>query len=71
VLPNLHDVDGRTSCRSTELPPHGRTYPDHHARTDTWQPWYRDLMTGTVRGRDPGEPPCLGLRPREWRISRP
>jgi hypothetical protein len=71
VLPNLHDVDGRTSCRPAELPPHGRTYPEHHARTDTWQPWYRDLMTGTVRGRDPGEPRCLGLRPKHWRISRP
>ena len=71
VLPNLHDVDGRTSCRSEELPPHGRTYPEHHARTDTWQPWYRDLMTGTVRGRDRGEPPCLGLRAEHWRRSVP
>ena len=71
VLPNLHDVDRRTSCRSTELPPYGRTYPEHHAATDTWQPWYRDLMTGTVQGRDRGEPACLGLRPEDWSISRP
>jgi hypothetical protein len=71
VLPGLHDVDGRTSCRSSDLPPYGRTYPEHHARTDTWQPWYRDLMTGTIRGRDRGEPPCLGLRPEHWARSRP
>jgi hypothetical protein len=71
VLPNLHDVDRRTSCRSTELPPYGRTYPEHHAATDTWQPWYRDLMTGTVQGRDRAEPACLGLRPEDWSISRP
>jgi hypothetical protein len=71
VMPNLHDVDRRTSCRSIDLAPHGRTYPEHHAATDTWQPWYRDLMTGTVRGRDRGEPPCLGLRPQHWAISRP
>jgi hypothetical protein len=71
VLPNLHDVDGRTSCRATDVPPFGRTYPDHHRETDTWQPWYRDLMTGTVRGRDRGEPPCLGLRPGHWARSRP
>jgi hypothetical protein len=71
VLPNLHDVDRRTSCRSTELPPFGRTYPDHHRETDTWQPWYRDLMTGTVRGRDRDEPECLGLRPEHWARSLP
>ena len=52
VLPGLHDVDGRTSCRSVGLAPFGRTYPEHHQVTDTWQPWYRDLMTGTVRGRE-------------------
>jgi hypothetical protein len=71
VLPDLHDVDGRTSCRSTDLPPFGRTYPDHHRETDTWQPWYRDLMTGTVAGRDRGERPCLGLGPGEWARSLP
>jgi len=71
VLPNLHDVDRRTSCRSTDLPPYGRTYPEHHAATDTWQPWYRDLMTGTVGSRDRAEPRCLGLRPEDWSISRP
>jgi hypothetical protein len=71
VLPNLHDVDRRTSCRPTDLAPFGRTYPEHHAITDTWQPWYRDLMTGTTRGRDRDEPACLGLRPRDWAISRP
>ena len=71
VLPNLHDVDGRTSCRSTDLPPFGKTYPEHHRETDTWQPWYRDLMTGTVRGRDRDEPDCLGLRPEHWARSQP
>ena len=70
VLPGLHDVDGRTSCRSVGLAPFGRTYPEHHQVTDTWQPWYRDLMTGTVRGRDVAEPPCLGLRPEHWAQSR-
>lgn len=71
VLPNLHDVDGRTSCRPADLPPFGRTYPEHHAATDTWQPWYRDLMTGTVGGRDRGEPACLGLRREHWKRSLP
>jgi hypothetical protein len=71
TLPNLHDVDGRTSCRSAALPPFGATYPEHHRATDTWQPWYRDLMTGTVGRRDAGEPPCLGLRPEHWARSRP
>ncbi len=71
VMPNLHDVADRTSCRSADLAPFGRTYPEHHAATDTWQPWYRDLMTGTVRGRDRDEPACLGLRPEHWSISRP
>jgi hypothetical protein len=70
VLPGLHDVDGRTSCRSVGLAPFGRTYPEHHQVTDTWQPWYRDLMTGTVRGRDGAEPPCLGLRPEHWAQAR-
>jgi len=71
ILPNLHDVDRRTSCRPADVPPYGLTYPEHHAATDTWQPWYRDLMTGTVRGRDRREPACLGLRPEHWAISRP
>jgi hypothetical protein len=71
VLPDLHDVDRRTSCRSTELPPFGRSYPEHHGATDTWQPWYRDLMTGTVRGRDRDEPECLGLHREHWARSRP
>ena len=71
TMPDLHDVDGRTSCRPAALSPHGRTYSQHHAATDTWQPWYRDLMTGTVRGRDRHEPECLGLRRGHWAISRP
>jgi len=71
VLPNLHDVDGRTSCRSADLPPFGRTYPEHHAVTDTWQPWYRDLMTGTVGGKGRGEPACLGLHRSHWARSVP
>jgi len=71
VLPGLHDVDGRKSCRPLELAPYGRTYPEHHAETDTWQPWYRDVMTGTVRRRDRDEPACLGLRPEHWAMSRP
>jgi len=71
ILPNLHDVDGRTTCRSTELPPFGRTYPEHHRETDTWQPWYRDLMTGTVGGRGGAEAACLGLRPEHWARSLP
>ena len=70
VLPGLHDVDARTSCRSVSLAPFGRTYPEHHRVTDTWQPWYRDLMTGTVRGKDPSEPSCLGLRSEHWALSR-
>ena len=71
AMPTLHDVDRRTSCRSTDVPPFGTTYPEHHAETDTWQPWYRDLMTGTVRGRDRGEPECQGLRREHWARSLP
>ena len=29
-----------------------------------------DHLTGTVRGRDLAEPPCLGLRPEHWAQSR-
>ena len=64
-LPGLHDVDGRTSARGLDLPPFGDGYVGWHARTDTWQPWYRDLMTGTV-GLKPGERPPLGLTPSRW-----
>jgi hypothetical protein len=64
-LPGLHDVEGRTSARGTDVPPFGKGYVAYHAQTDTWQPWYRDLMTGTVgpKGTEPGP---LGLTPELW-----
>jgi hypothetical protein len=64
-LPGLHDVEGRTSARGSDVAPFGRGYVEHHRRTDTWQPWYRDLMTGTVAPRDGVERP-LGLTPDLW-----
>ena len=63
--PGLHDVDGRTSARSRDVPPLGEGYVQWHARTDTWQPWYRDLMTGTV-GPKGSERPPVGLTPSLW-----
>ena len=64
-LPGLHDVEGRTSARAVDMPPFGEGYVAYHARTDTWQPWYRDLMTGTVgpKGTERGR---LGLTPQLW-----
>jgi hypothetical protein len=64
-LPDLHDVADRTSARSTEVSPYGRGYVDYERETGTWQPWYRDLMTGTVGTKD-GERPPLGLTPERW-----
>jgi len=64
-LPGLHDVEGRTSARGSDVAPFGRAYVEHHAGTDTWQPWYRDLMTGAVAPRD-GERAPLGLTPELW-----
>jgi hypothetical protein len=64
TMPTLHEVEGRTSCRSSDLPPHGLTYPEHESTTGTWQPWYRDLMTGTVR--PPGGGSCQGMTTEVW-----
>jgi hypothetical protein len=64
-LPDLHDVADRTSARDVFFPPFGRGYVDYERQTGTWQPWYRDLMTGTVglKGR---ELPPVGLTPDRW-----
>jgi hypothetical protein len=64
-LPGLHDVEGRTSTRAIDMAPFGRGYVAHQAATDTWQPWYRDLMTGTV-GAKGAERGSLGLTRRLW-----
>ena len=64
-LPGLHDVEGRTSARGTDVPPFGKGYVAYHAQTDTWQPWYRDLMTGTVGPKGTERGP-LGLTPELW-----
>jgi len=64
-LPNLHDVADRSSARPPDVPPYGRGYVAHERETGTWQPWYRDLMTGTVGPKgDEGLP--LGLTPERW-----
>ena len=63
-LPDLHDVADRTSARSTEVSPYGYATSTTSARR-TWQPWYRDLRTGTGREKD-GERPPLGLTPERW-----
>ncbi len=65
ALPGLHDVDGRTSARGREVAPFGRLYPDYERETGTWQPWYRDLMTGTI-GLKGTERAPLGLTPARW-----
>ncbi|HEY7524408.1 MAG TPA: hypothetical protein VH720_12225 [Candidatus Limnocylindrales bacterium] len=65
-FPTLHEVEGRTSCRSTDLPPFGAFYPEYERQTGTWQPWYRDLMTGTVRPPDGG--PCQGMTSEAWAL---
>jgi hypothetical protein len=64
-LPGLHDVEGRTSARGPDVAPFGESYVAYHARTDTWQPWYRDLMTGTVGPKGDEHGP-RGLTPELW-----
>ena len=66
-LPGLHDVADRTSARGRTVEPYGRTYPDYESETGTWQPWYRDLMTGTVGTKDSETEP-LGLTPERWAL---
>jgi hypothetical protein len=66
-LPGLHDVAGRTSARGRDVPPFDRGYVAYHAATDTWQPWYRDLMTGTVGAKGTEREP-LGLTPELWAL---
>ena len=69
-LPDLHDVADRTSARETTLAPFGRGYVDYERETGTWQPWYRDLMTGTV-GPKGGERSPVGLTAARWAARRP
>ena len=64
-LPDLHDVADRTSARSPDLTPFGRGYVEHERATGTWQPWYRDLMTGTV-GPKGAERSPVGLTTERW-----
>jgi hypothetical protein len=64
-LPDLHDVDGRTSARPTTETPYGQGYVDYERQTGTWQPWYRDLLTGTV-GPKGAERPPVGMTPERW-----
>ena len=66
-LPGLHDVADRMSARARSFEPYGRTYPEYEAETGTWQPWYRDLMTGTVGTKDSETEP-LGLTPERWAL---
>lgn len=69
-LPDLHDVADRTSARDRSLPPFGRGYVGYERETGTWQPWYRDLMTGTVglKGRERSP---VGLTAERWARRRP
>lgn len=69
-LPDLHDVADRTSARATTLPPFGRGYVDYERETGTWQPWYRDLMTGTVGPKGAEQSP-VGLTAERWARRRP
>lgn len=48
VFPDLHDAGHLRSGGPDDQAPFGRTYGEHHERTGTWQPWYRDYMTGRV-----------------------
>jgi hypothetical protein len=64
-LPDLHDVADRTSARAMSLPPYGRGYVDYERDTGTWQPWYRDLMTGTVGPKGVERSP-VGLTADRW-----
>ena len=64
-LPDLHDVDGRTSARPVTEAPFGRGYVDYERQTGTWQPWYRDLLTGTV-GPKGAERVPVGMTPERW-----
>lgn len=64
-LPDLHDVADRTSARPPDLAPYGRGYVEHERETGTWQPWYRDLMTGTVGPKGVERPP-MGLTTERW-----
>jgi len=68
-LPTLHDVADRTSARARSFAPYGRGYVEYERETGTWQPWYRDLMTGTV-GRKGREREPLGLTPERWALRR-
>ena len=67
VLPSLHDVADRTSARTADLPPFGSGYVEYERQTGTWQPWYRDLMTGTVGPKGDERPP-VGLTRERWRL---
>ena len=66
-LPTLHDVADRGSARDASWSPYGEGYVPYERRTGTWQPWYRDLMTGTVglKGRERAP---LGLTPARWAL---
>jgi len=64
-----------------EEPPFGRSYAEYHDGVDgrpgarTWQPWYRDWMTGRLRPVDqamtssvaPDDVP-IGLTPDRWAL---
>jgi hypothetical protein len=69
-LPALHAAGDFTSTRSTDKPPFGRSYAEHHDGAGTWGPWYRDWMTGQLRPlgvdrRSLLEEP-VGLTPERW-----
>jgi hypothetical protein len=66
AFPDLHDVDGRTSTRLDE-PPFGRPYVDWERETGSWQPWYRDLMTGTVSPKGIERSP-VGMTRDRWAL---
>jgi hypothetical protein len=67
ALPSLHDVADRTSTRARDVAPFGRDYPDYERETGSWQPWYRDYMTGTV-GPKGNERAPVGLTPERWAL---
>jgi hypothetical protein len=69
-LPDLHDVADRTSARDVGFAPFGRGYVEYERETGTWQPWYRDLMTGTI-GLKGDERAPVGLTADRWARRRP
>lgn len=69
VFPDLHAAGDLRSARDPAGPPHGLTYGEYEARTTTWQPWYRDYMTGTIARPDGAG--SFGIGAPTWSLRAP